>query len=128
MRRQEERGQATVELALVLPVLVLILFGIMEFGRLFSAYLVVTNAAREGARLAAVGADDAAIVARVRDAAGSLDPAALTVDIEPPASNRFSGTEARVTVSYAVYLVTPVLTGIAPNPFPLRARAVMRVE
>uniref|UniRef100_A0A7C1J7Q0 Pilus assembly protein n=1 Tax=Ammonifex degensii TaxID=42838 RepID=A0A7C1J7Q0_9THEO len=128
MRHREERGQATVELALVLPVLILILFGIMEFGRLFSAYLVITNAAREGARLAAVGGDDAAVVARVVDAAGSLDRTALSVTVEPPASDRFSGTQARVTVSYSVYLLTPVLTGVAPNPFPLRAQAVMRVE
>ncbi|MEW6771806.1 MAG: TadE/TadG family type IV pilus assembly protein [Bacillota bacterium] len=128
MRLKNERGQATVELALVLPILILILFGIMEFGRIFSAYLVITNAAREGARLAAVGASDTAIEQRVEDAAAGLDETKLTVTITPPAAGRVSGAEATVRVDYSVDLVTPVLSGIAPNPFPLTAQSAMRVE
>lgn len=126
--RRGERGQATVELALVVPVLLLILFGIMEFGRIFSSYLIVTNAAREGARWAAVGADDTAIVEQVENAAAGLDLSRLTVTITPAAGGRVSGVQATVTVDYAVDLVTPVLSGIAPNPFPLTAQATMRVE
>jgi len=59
-----ERGQTLVELALVLPVIILILFGTLEFGRLFHSYIVITNAAREGARLGAVGKSDEEIVSR----------------------------------------------------------------
>lgn len=123
-----ERGQATVELALVLPVLLLILFGIMEFGRVFSAYLVITNAAREGARLAAVGADDTAIVQRVIEAADSLETSNLTVTISPAYSSRATGTETEVAVNYSIDLVTPVLSGVVPNPMPLAVQATMRVE
>jgi Flp pilus assembly protein TadG len=126
--RRGERGQATVELALVVPVLLLILFGIMEFGRIFSAYLIITNAAREGARLAAVGASDTAIEQRVEDAAAGLDLSRLTVTITPSEGSRVTGIQATVSVGYSVDLVTPVLSGVAPNPFPLTAQAAMRVE
>jgi Flp pilus assembly protein TadG len=129
MRFRGERGQATVELALILPFLLLILFGIMEFGRIFSAYLIITNAAREGARQAAIGAANTTIVTTVRNAAYSLgDLTSLTVSINPDESSRVTGTEATVTVNYSVDLVVPMISDVAPDPFPLQARSVMRVE
>ncbi len=51
-RRKGERGQAIVELALTLPLLLLVLLGIFDFGLMFQRFEVVTNAAREGARVA----------------------------------------------------------------------------
>lgn len=48
--RFEARGQSLVELALILPVLMLVLVGILDFGRAFYAYNAISNAAREGAR------------------------------------------------------------------------------
>ena len=66
---KNKRGQALVELALVLPLLILLLFGTMEFGRIFHSYLVLTNASREGARAGIVGADDAGIRTKVKDVA-----------------------------------------------------------
>jgi Flp pilus assembly protein TadG len=54
-RRRGRRGQALVEFALILPLLMLVLFGIVEFGRAWNAKQVLTDAAREGARLAVVG-------------------------------------------------------------------------
>lgn len=49
-RRGSERGQSMVELALLVPLLALILLGLIDFGRVFGAFIVITNAAREGAR------------------------------------------------------------------------------
>jgi Flp pilus assembly protein TadG len=49
-----ESGQALVEMALILPVLLLLVLGILEFGRAWNAKQVITDAAREGARLAVV--------------------------------------------------------------------------
>lgn len=57
-RRRGERGQALVEMALILPVLLLLLIGMLEFTRAWSAKQAVTDAAREGARLAVVDNDD----------------------------------------------------------------------
>ena len=50
--RTAERGAELVEFALVFPMLLLVMLGIMDFGFLFQRYEVVTNAAREGARVA----------------------------------------------------------------------------
>ena len=51
-RRRGERGQAIVELALTLPLLMLVVLGVFDFGLMFERFEVVTNAAREGARVA----------------------------------------------------------------------------
>jgi len=48
--QSKERGQSAVEFALVLPVLLLFFFFLIEFGRVFGSWLLITNAAREGAR------------------------------------------------------------------------------
>jgi Flp pilus assembly protein TadG len=50
-RISTDRGQAVIELALTLPLLLLVVFGIIDFGFMFQRYEAVTNAAREGARL-----------------------------------------------------------------------------
>ena len=50
-RRSNQRGQAVIELALTLPLLLVVVFGIIDFGFMFQRYESVTNAAREGARL-----------------------------------------------------------------------------
>jgi Flp pilus assembly protein TadG len=50
-RRSNQRGQAVIELALTLPLLLVVVFGIIDFGFMFQRYETVTNAAREGARL-----------------------------------------------------------------------------
>lgn len=52
--RRSEKGQAMVEMALILPILILIIGGIVDFGWLFYNKLALNNAAREGARYAAI--------------------------------------------------------------------------
>jgi Flp pilus assembly protein TadG len=70
-RRPGERGAALVEFALVLPLLLVVIAGIVDFAFLFQRYEVITNAAREGARLASLSApftySDAQVNTRVRD-------------------------------------------------------------
>jgi hypothetical protein len=53
-RLEEERGQAVVELALVLPLLLLLLLGALDFGKAYNAWIDETHLANEGSRLAAV--------------------------------------------------------------------------
>ena len=73
---REDAGAAAVEFALVSVLLLMMIVGIVEFGRLYSAKLAVTHAAREGARQAAVDRYDAAYV---KSQAAPLSPAAVTV-------------------------------------------------
>jgi len=57
-RLRRENGQALVETALVIPILLLIAVGIFEFGRAYQTWQILTNAAREGARVAVVPSPD----------------------------------------------------------------------
>ena len=77
-RISREEGVAAVEFAIILPVLALILFGVLEFGRVWSQYQVFQGAAREGARCAAVKAtdfSDCEIQPAIDNAAAPYDPA-----------------------------------------------------
>ena len=63
-----ERGAELVEFAFVLPILLVVIGGIVDFGLLFQRYKVVTNAAREGARLASLpGYNESAVRSHVRN-------------------------------------------------------------
>jgi Flp pilus assembly protein TadG len=86
---ERERGQALVELALVLPVFLLLLLGIVQFGSVFRDYIALTDATRVGARQAAVARSTlpvdqrvSSVVARVHKAGVNLDPAKMTVSVE----------------------------------------------
>ena len=57
MAHQDQDGAAAVEFALLLPLLVVLLFGFIQFGTAFNTRIQATNAAREGARMAVVGID-----------------------------------------------------------------------
>ncbi|MCL6638087.1 MAG: pilus assembly protein [Firmicutes bacterium] len=125
---RDRRGQALVELALVLPLLILLAMGTMEFGRIFHSYLLITNASREGARAGVVGGDDTAIRTKVKEAATSLGLTDGQISITPLQGARTRGVPLTVTVQYQVDLITPVLQVVVPDPFPLSASTTMRVE
>jgi Flp pilus assembly protein TadG len=106
---KREGGQSLVEFALVLPIFLLVLFAIVDFGMAFHAWITVTNSAREGARLGAVRADSTDIEQRVRDTADSLDQGDLLVTVTN--AEGVPGESVVVDVSYGYSLMTP-LAGI----------------
>jgi Flp pilus assembly protein TadG len=77
MRRDD--GAALVEFALVLSLLVMITFGIIEFGRAYNAQVTLTHATREGVRVLAITGDESAAVTATKNAAPSLSSASLNV-------------------------------------------------
>jgi len=139
-RRRRMRGlgrahaQAVVEFALVLPLLLFLLVGLIELGIVLQAQIILTNAAWEGARAGALIVDpihgDAEILAAVHRAALGLDPARLATDIdpaqdEPPRCDPWPaprGATLRVAVIYRLPLAIP------PIVLPLAAEAVTRIE
>ncbi|MDX6485972.1 MAG: hypothetical protein QOF43_1125 [Gaiellaceae bacterium] len=82
---RNERGQTMVEFVLVLPVLLVVLFGIIQFGLTFNNYIALTDAVRAGARTAAVSRfatnPTSDTTARVKNASGDLDPAKVGVTV-----------------------------------------------
>lgn len=117
-----------VEFALVIPLMLILFFGIVEFGRIFSAGLVVAHSAREGARAGSVGADDSAIILRVRESAVVLDTTQLTVDINPGQEERERGGPICVDVRYPVTVMLPFIAAITGDTVTVQSDSVMRVE
>lgn len=105
-RARQEAGQTLVEFSLVLPILLILIFGLVDFGRAFYTWLVVTNAAREGARTAAVQLPSAQVDASIVQAMGSLPTANLTITKTNVQGTR--GTPVTVTLSYNFDYVTPI--------------------
>ena len=116
-----------VEMALALPILLLLLFGVVELGRLSNAYLVVMHAARHGARHGAVGATNEEIRTHVKNAATPLNPAELIITILPE-QGRSGGDDIQVLVSYPVKLFIPLPQGMLTNPFTVQNKVIMRIE
>jgi Flp pilus assembly protein TadG len=111
LRRRDEQGQAMVEFALVLPLLLIVMIGIVQFGILFHNYETLTDAVRAGARQAAVsrtlGDPQGATKSRVRQSAAGLDtdPAKLVITVSPwdPVANKAqwtSGGDVTVKATY----------------------------
>lgn len=126
-----DRGAAAVEFALLLPVLLLIVFGIIDFGRALNAQITLTQAAREGARLAALGEPN--VVSRTQAAATGLSPVAVAVTACPAGAG--PGVDASVTTSYQFSFVTPIgaIAGMFGgsgfgSPITLTAQGVMPCE
>ncbi|MFC4767936.1 TadE/TadG family type IV pilus assembly protein [Effusibacillus consociatus] len=125
---KSQKGQSTVEMALSLTVLVLLLFGMIDFGRIFHAYLALDHAGREAARTASIGGDDVQIKdAAMRGAAG-LDTTRLGINITPDQLSRKRGTYVTISLTYSIDIVTPLMAQFIPNPYSLQNQTVMRVE
>jgi Flp pilus assembly protein TadG len=100
-----ERGQALVEFALVLPVVLLLALAIGELSELGVVRLALTHAAAEGARTVALTNDDRLARASIAAASAPLPAKAVEISIEPPAEHRGSdprGTLVLVRLRYAI--------------------------
>ncbi len=110
---RDDRGAVAVEFALVLPVLIVLVFGVIDFGRLFFAQITVTQAAREGSRLVAL--EQANASSRAQGAATGLNSPPPVVAIVQNCVGKTFTTDAEVTVKYTVTFSTP-LAGLAGLP------------
>jgi Flp pilus assembly protein TadG len=130
-RLKTETGAVAVEFALLLPVLLLILLGIIEFGRAFNTQITLTQAAREGVRVMAIDRDDNAVDLTVFRAAVSLDPTLMRIGVlarsttstfpATPATTCNSGDEVTVRIDYEL----PSLTGFL-GPLNIAGLGVMQ--
>jgi len=138
MRTGRSRGQGLVEFALVLPVLLLVLFGVIDLGRAVYAYSTITNAARTGSRVAIVDQDTSTTCTNVpvpakcaaanQAVALGITPSNVTITfcttdkdcVTDPSqvctTVKIIDCEAVVTVPYTFTLITPVLSAIFPDP------------
>jgi Flp pilus assembly protein TadG len=128
---KDKKGQSLIEFALVLPILLLVLLGIIEFGRIIMAVNVLNQAAREGARVGAVTPEsaDSSFYYKIQDRVQEfIDAANLkgtpTVTIIPPDADR----KITVTINYAFPFATKFFRLFLPQTVNLRGSCVMYYE
>ncbi|MCH7577127.1 MAG: pilus assembly protein [Chloroflexi bacterium] len=132
-KEKGEKGQALVEFALLVPIFLILLFAIVDFGMGFYSWITVTNSAREGARIGAVLANDQQIRDRVFDSAGLPNEGTnMEVIITNSAEQGgLPGQSVVVQVDYDYNLITPLanlLGGIIGPTLTLSSTAEMRLE
>jgi Flp pilus assembly protein TadG len=118
-----DRGQATVELALLLPLVALVLVGVVQVALVARDHALVVHAAREAVRAAAVD-DDPAAPRRAAERAGPLAPSRVEVRTTERGE---VGTTITAVVTYSSPVRVP-LVGALVHDVHLEARATMRVE
>ena len=121
-------GQATVEAALTLPIVLIALLLIVQVAVVARDALALTQAAREGARAAAVSATDAAAFDAVRRSAGPLDADRIVIDLSPHEGERRRGEPVTIRLAYEERLSIPIVSRIVELDLPLRAIAVSQLE
>jgi len=156
-QRPANRGSVTVEMVLVTPILLMLLFGIIEFGLIFKDIAILKQATREGARTAAVGATTTQIISQVMSSAATISPDDLTIELkyrvysgswpswdsaptlgnigsgESAQNDALQGAQIRVHVSYPHQLISGRLfSSLADNPdsqiMTLTTSSIMRRE
>jgi Flp pilus assembly protein TadG len=132
--RNGEKGQALVEFTLLVPIFLILIFAIVDFGMGFYSWMSVTNGAREGARLGAVLAPEDEIEARVYDTVNLNDEGTKMTVVVTNAQGD-PGESVVVEVDYEYELVTPLaglvdfMTGSAIGPtLTFSSTAEMRLE
>ena len=140
IKKSKERGAALIESAITIPIILLVSVSIFDFGRAYQAWQVLTNAAREGARVSIIAGktDD-----QVRDAVTLyVQGGGLAVDVEHPLSVNLergiefgSNNASRITVNYGFKFIVlgPVMRMVTSNStqenaLTMGAVAVMRNE
>lgn len=136
---KNEKGQAMVEFALVLPILLILFLGIIDFGRILYTKSAVTSLSQGAARHASIyyaSEDNTAIRNYITSNAGTLSTSefkksdgtdGIVIVFTP---SRTSGSDATVTITYKIYFITPIVNFIPSmqNPFYITSTATFRVE
>lgn len=115
MRRKAERGQSMIEVAIAIPLLILIVAGILDLGRAYFTYIALSDAAAEGAAYAAIHPQDTAqIIERTVDSSGGLvvlEPDMVSVGY----AGLSAGSPVTVAVRYDYDLLTPIISALVPD-------------
>ncbi|WP_085504922.1 TadE/TadG family type IV pilus assembly protein [Thalassobacillus devorans] len=123
---RKEDGQSLVEFALVLPLLLLLVVGIFDFGRVLYTHLQMELVAQEAVRLGGLGLGDEAIKSYAAERFHAGDVEKLNVTVTPSAAERSSGDYVKVTLTYPETLLQPL--GNASIPYTVTTSSTIRVE
>ncbi|MGH4119669.1 TadE/TadG family type IV pilus assembly protein [Clostridium sp.] len=125
---RNEKGQSLVEFSILLPFLLLLLMGLLEFGLMLNSYLAIHNSAREGARLGIVAGSDSEINELITKMSPTIDIENIIVNITPSVGSRKSGGTITVEVIYNYQVTIPIISNILSGVVVLKAQTSMRIE
>lgn len=126
---KNKKGQSMVEAALILPIILMLVFGIIEFGRIFNAHMIMKNASRDGVRCAAVGEDyEDDITPKINNMTSTLGT--VNIEFTPAEDSRVQGDEVTCKVTYELQLITPIIGPLisGSNKLDIVSSTTMRVE
>ena len=124
---RDERGATVVEFAFIVPLLIVLVLGIAEFGHAFQVSGTLSAAAREGVRVMALQNDRAAAIDAARNAAAGLNPALTVGQVKVPATCPAPGPGGQTaTVQLTIDYPMPFLTGFFGSSITLHGTGVMR--
>lgn len=118
--RNQERGAVAVEFAILLPLLLMLVLGTIEFGRAYNAQITLTNAARDGVRVMAITNVPADAKTAAKNAAASVSTSIATSDVTLSTTTCSTGSQVTLTITYSL----STITGIA-GPFDMTGKGVM---
>ncbi len=128
-RRNPESGVALIESAFVLPLLLVLTMGMLDFGRAFHTKSVLDQAAREGARIAVVTSPDADLVTeKVNEVLASSGVTASSVQITGPNASKMVTVTVTATFTFITPGVFALVNGSYGNTIPMSGQTVMRFE
>jgi Flp pilus assembly protein TadG len=144
-RIKSQRGTALIEAALTIPLILLLSVVIFEFGRAFETWQIMTNAAREGARVAVLpGSTETMVISRVQDylrvglsateaANASIGLSGQTISLAADGSMTAAGSQVVVSLPFQFMVLNPVAQLVVNGstlgqPITLTTSAVMRNE
>lgn len=123
-----KKGQSIVEMALILPIIMLLFMGIVDFGRIMNSQIQISSASRSGARIAAIGKTDAEIINFINLSTSTLKVENLIITITPNQASRSSEDIVTILVEYDISIITPGVSIITGNPYRLSSDTSMIVE
>ncbi len=134
--RRRDDGAELIEMAIVLPLLLLLILGMVDFGFLFQRYVVLTNAAVEGARVGSLpGYAASDVAARVQayaangGVAGTVNTSTTSVALPASGGGTWPGTQVTVTHAYTYQYIAPIaalFSGRTGGTVTITSRATMR--
>ena len=123
---RNSKGQSTVEFALVLPILILILVGIIEFGLIFKTTIQLNYGANEIARAVSLDATPADVTTISTSVFSDLEASSLQVLVSP--AGVVKGQAITVQITYNYKLITPIMGSILGNTINLKGKSVIIKE
>lgn len=133
VRKHREKGQSAVEMALTLPLLLLLIFGMIEMGWMASTRLVMDNMTREGARAGIVAQSMSGVTTEVTNSINGIKPSymtsPLTITVTFSNPSDYRNGDVTVTVNYNLPTLTP-LTAIftSDGTFHLHSTCTMKMS